>query len=117
MTFFYLFYLFTSSTSFTTALPHSRTSSTSSVARLAMTPQFYSSLKHLDTSTLRHCFLYTQTLLLRRFLTTTTGISAMTASAATGCFKAPTMGVRPHRAAVLRASCSAMKAAAGGDTL
>ena len=34
--------------------------------RLAMTPQFYSSLKHLDTSTLRHCFLYTQTLLFQR---------------------------------------------------
>ena len=63
------------------------------------------------------CYLFTQTLLLLRFLTMTPAGSRRTkASAAAGYFTAPTMGVSPHLTAVFSDSCSAIKAAAGGDT-
>ena len=47
---------------------------------------------------------------------TTAGIRRINASAAAGYFTAQTTGVNPHRTAVFSDSCSAMKAAAGGDT-
>ena len=63
------------------------------------------------------CYLFTQALLLLRFLTmTTAGIRRIIASAAAGYFTAQTTGVKPHLTAVFSDSCSAMKAAAGGET-
>lgn len=47
---------------------------------------------------------------------TAAGINKIIASVADGYFTAQTTGISPHLTAVLSDSCSAMKAAAGGDT-
>lgn len=46
---------------------------------------------------------------------TTAGTRRIIANAAAGYFTAPTMGVNDRRTAVFSDSCSAMKAAMGGD--